>query len=258
VTVGPEALRLDGRVALVTGAARGIGAAVAVALARCGADVAGCDRDAAGLEETVRAVQALGRRAWSAVLDVRDAAAVRAFVARVAAEAGRLDVLVNNAGGTFEAPFLETSEKGEDALVRENWTSAGHCVRAAAPLLRSGGSIVNLTSIEAHRAGPGYAVYSAMKAALESLTRSLALELGPRGIRVNAVAPDAIATPGVPAPPPAVALGRAGEPDDVAGAVVWLVSDLARFVTGATLHVDGGNHAAGGWRRGADGRFTVA
>lgn len=265
MSAGPGGARLADRVALVTGGARGIGAAAAAALARFGAHVALCDRDAEGLAATAAAIEtsiaatrpAAARRVWHAALDVRDAPAVRAFVERVAGEAGRLDVLVNNAGGTFEAPFLEVSERGEDALVRENFASVALCVRAAAPHLREGGAIVNVTSIEAGRAAPGFAIYAAMKAAVESLTRTLALELGPRGIRVNAVAPDAIRTPGVPDTPVAAALGRVGAPEDVADAIVFLASDLARFVTGATLAVDGGNAAAAGWRRGPDGRFTV-
>jgi NAD(P)-dependent dehydrogenase (short-subunit alcohol dehydrogenase family) len=255
MALGADVLRLDGRVALVTGAAAGIGAAVARELARFGADVAACDRDAAGLAENERAIAALGRRAWSGTLDVREDAALRDFVSRVAREAGRIDVLVNNAGGGFRATFLELSEKGQDALVRENFASVASGVRAVAPHMPAGGSIISLTSIEAFRAAPGYAVYAAMKAAVESLTRSLALELGPRGIRVNCIAPDVIPTPGIGTPPLRTPLARAGHVDDVAGAALFLASDLSAFVTGTTLHVDGGNHAAGGWRRGADGEW---
>ena len=116
---------------------------------------------------------------------------------------------------------------------------------------------MNLTSVEAHRAAPGYAIYAAMKAAVESLTRSLALELGDRGIRVNCIAPDLIATPGTGAIEAAPPLARVGSVDDVAGAALFLASDLSRFVTGTTVHVDGGTHAAGGWRRGAGGGFEL-
>jgi NAD(P)-dependent dehydrogenase (short-subunit alcohol dehydrogenase family) len=240
----------------VTGAAAGIGRAVALAFARAGADVAACDRDAAGLATLGAELEAAGRRAVVGTLDVRDGEALRAFAERAAGALGGLDLLVNNAGGTFQALFADLSEKGEEALVRENWTSVTHGLRAALPHFPPrGGAIVNLTSIEAHRAAPGYAVYAAMKAAVESLSRSLALELAPRGIRVNCIAPDAIPTPGTGFRVPATPLAGPGRPEDVAAAALYLASDAAAFVTGATLHVDGGSRAAGGWRRLADGRF---
>jgi len=256
--VEPSSALLTDRVALVTGAAVGIGEAVAIALARWGADVAMCDRDAENLEATAKEVEAAGRAAPSAVFDVRDADAVRAFVASVGERFGRVDVLVNNAGGGFRAGFLEVSDKGEEALVRENFTSVTTFVRATVPLMTRGGSIVNLTSIEAHRAAPGFAVYSAMKAAVANLTKTLALELGERGIRVNCVAPDVIPTPGIGWMEDVTAgtpLGRLGHVDDVAGVVAFLAGDLSSFVTGATIHVDGGNWAAGGWHRLSDGSF---
>ena len=182
----------------MTGAAVGIGAGIALAFARFGAHLALCDRDAEPLAATARAVEATGRRVLSEVFDVRDEPRVKAFLGAVAQAFGRVDVLVNNAGGGFFAPFLELTPGGQDALVRENFASVGHCVRAAVPHMpESGGSIINLTSIEAHRAAPGYATYAAMKAAVASLTRSLALELGERRIRVNCIAPDLIPTPGI-------------------------------------------------------------
>jgi len=254
--LSPEACLLTDRATVVTGAARGIGAAVAAAFAAYGADVAVCDRDAAGLDATAATVTAQGRRVVTGVLDVRDGQAVERFVGEVGDVFGRVDVLVNNAGGTFQAPLLETAQKGQDALVAENFTSVTHCIRAVAPLMSDGGSIVNVTSIEAHRAGPGFALYSAMKAALANLTKSLALELGERGIRVNCIAPDVIPTPGTgPMEGASTPLGRLGTVDDVAGAAVFLASDLAAFVTGTTLHVDGGNLAAGGWHRRPDGTW---
>jgi 3-oxoacyl-[acyl-carrier protein] reductase len=253
-----DSVLLTDRVAVVTGAAVGIGEAIALALARFGADVAVCDRDADALHATVRTIESIGRTAIGAVLDVREGEAAASFVSRVARDAGPIDILVNNAGGGFQSPFLELTAKGQEALVHENFTSVAHFVRATVPLMpATGGSIINVTSIEAHRAAPGYAVYSAMKAAVENLTRSLALELGTRLIRVNCIAPDAIPTPGVGEVVPATPLSRPGSTDDVAGAAIFLASDLSRFVTGTTLHVDGGGLAAGGWRRKTGGGFEL-
>jgi NAD(P)-dependent dehydrogenase (short-subunit alcohol dehydrogenase family) len=256
MAIMPENVLLTDRLVVVTGAAMGIGAAVAGACARFGADVALCDRDADALAGTVADVETTGRHAFSAVLDVRDSAAVESWVASL----GPIDVLVNNAGGGFRAEFLDVNEKGQDALIRENFTSVTNFVRACVPKMPADGraSIVNITSIEAHRAAPGFAVYSAMKAAVASLTKSLALELGERRIRVNCIAPDVIPTPGVGEMPVKTPLPVAGHVDDIAGAVIYLASDLSRFVTGTTLHVDGGNAAAGGWARGADGGWVTA
>ena len=257
VTPSPVQILLTDRLAVVTGAAAGIGAATAVALARFGADVVLCDRDADGLAHTVGEVVEVGRDATASVLDVRDHAAVAEWIGGIGQP---LDIVVNNPGGGFAAPFADVSPKGEEALIAENFTSATAVIRAALPHLADGASIINITTIEAHRAAPGFAVYAAMKAGLANLTRSLALELAPRRIRVNAVAPDVIPTPGLGMLEEAIAAkaerGEAMQPwpdagtaDDVAAAVVWLASPMARFVTGTTVHVDGGTWASGGWRR---------
>ncbi len=263
---GRDAVDLGGKVALVTGAAQGIGAATAVTLARFGADVAACDREPGGLHATAAAIDAAGRRCVSGELDVRDRDAVTGWLADVAAAYGRIDVLVNNAGGGFYAPFADVSPKGQQALIDENFTSVTNFVRGSLELLVPGASIVNVTSIEASRAAPGFGVYAAMKAAVESLTKTLALELAPRRIRVNAVAPDAMPTPGDEDLAEAVSHGQRdaygrkvplgwGDVDDAAGAVVYLASDLARWVTGTVLRVDGGSHAASGWARRNDGTY---
>lgn len=255
----PNRPLLAGRVAIVTGAAVGLGAAIADGFARFGADLALCDRDEENLAATAEAARQRGRRVHTGLLDVREGDAVASFLDEAVSELGAVHVLVNNAGGGFFAPFLEVGERGQEALVRENFTSVTHFVRGFVPLVpEEGGSIVNVTSIEAHRAGPGFAIYSAMKAAVANLTRSLALELADRRIRVNCIAPDMIPTPGIGALPEGrTPLARSGHPDDVAGAALFLASDLSGFVTGTTLHVDGGSWAAGGWRRSAAGGWEV-
>jgi NAD(P)-dependent dehydrogenase (short-subunit alcohol dehydrogenase family) len=250
VPLNPDDLLLTGDVCVVTGAAQGIGRATAEALRAFGAVVAGCDRDADGLRELDLPMMA--------VLDVRDARAVHEFVQTVVDALGRIDVLVNNVGGGFQADFLDVSAKGQAALVAENFESVTSFVRACVPHMRKGGAIVNITSVEAHRAAPGFAVYSAMKAAVENLTKTLALELGHAGIRVTCVAPDVIPTPGIGDLDGVVTpLGGPGHVDDVAAAVVYLVGRGGGFVTGTTVHVDGGTHAAGGWYRAPDGTWLT-
>lgn len=262
VTLDPSTVLLTDRVAIVTGAAVGIGEAIALAFAEFGAHVAVCDRDVENLDVTANAIERSGRRVVAGELDVRDGDAVRDFVEVVRVELGRVDILVNNAGGGFHAPFLDVNDKGQDALIRENFTSVTNFVRATVPLFpETGGSIVNITSIEAHRAGPNYAVYSAMKAGVLSLTKSLALELGERLIRVNCIAPDVIPTPGISANGEMgihTPLPIRSHADDVAGAAVYLASDLSRFVTGTTVHVDGGNTAAAGWIRADEGMWRTS
>jgi NAD(P)-dependent dehydrogenase (short-subunit alcohol dehydrogenase family) len=268
-TLDPSAVLLTDRVAVVTGAAQGIGKACALALARFGAHVAVCDRKGPELAETVAEIEALGRRTVSGVLDVRDEEASAAFLADVAAEFGSVDILVNNAGGGFWSPFLEVNAKGENALIRENFGSVTIFVRHTVPLMTNGGSIVNITSVEGHRAGPGFAIYSAMKAAVTNLTFSLSMELAAKKIRINCIAPDMIPTPGdagLASDSAAIeqqdleltSWPETGSPDDCAAACVYLAGDLSRFVTGSAIHVDGGTWAAHGWKiRRRDGTFTL-
>jgi 3-oxoacyl-[acyl-carrier protein] reductase len=269
----PESILLTDRTAIVTGAARGIGRATALALARFGADVAVCDRLGDELNETVAEITALGRLAPSAVLDVRDSEAVQNWITKLAGDWDHLEILVNNAGGGFFSPVMDLSAKGQAALIAENFTQVVDVTRCCLPLLAAGASgaqgfggasIINITSVEAHRAGPGFGIYSAMKAAVANMTQTLALELASQRIRVNAIAPDMIPTPGDEqltedsealsgttwARTPWPDEGHAG---DVASAAVWLAGPMSKFVTGTTVHVDGGTLASSGWKRPTDG-----
>jgi 3-oxoacyl-[acyl-carrier protein] reductase len=266
--VGSAVRLLEGKVALVTGAGAGIGKAIACLFAAHGARVVTAEIRGEEGERTVAEIAAAGGEALAVETDVRDPEQVARAVASAEARFGGLDVLVNNAGGTFQSPFLETSEKGWDALIRTNLKSVLHCTRAAAPRLiaRGGGSIVNVVSIEGVRAAPLYAPYAACKAAVISFTQTMALELAPHRIRVNAIAPDLCLTEGLRAMVSAdalrshahiVPLGRAADPAEIAGPAVFLASELAAYVTGTTLHVDGGTHAAGGWYSNPDGTGYV-
>ena len=265
--LSPDRILLTDRVAVVTGAARGIGASTAVAMARFGADVAIFDMNPALLPDVVEQVEASGRRCVSDVLDARDDDAVAAFMRRVHDELGPIDVLVNNAGGTFQALFADTSPKGEHTLIRENFSTVTNCVRHGIPLMSDGAAIINVTSVEAHHAAPRYGVYAAMKAAVEQFTKTLALEYGHRGIRANCVAPDMMLTPGDAVlaeqasslmeglhPTP---LERTAEAEECASVIVFLASDMASFVTGASILVDGGTVAAGSWKTRIDGTFGL-
>ncbi|MBW2292625.1 MAG: SDR family oxidoreductase [Deltaproteobacteria bacterium] len=267
MVLDPQVLSLADRVALITGAGAGIGQSTAICLASFGASVALCDRDGDALAQTAKLIEEQGGEAFCEVLDVREHADVERFVGHVADRFEHIDILVNNAGGTFQSAFQDVSERGQQALVDLNFTSVTQLVRASLPHMhdrssdrepsRNGPSIVNITSIEAHRAAPGYAIYAAMKAAVVNLSMSLALELGDRNIRVNCVAPDMIPTPGTGPMDYDTPLRQRGQVDDVAGAVLYLVSPLSAFVTGSTIHVDGGNAAAGGWRRNEKGGFDL-
>jgi NAD(P)-dependent dehydrogenase (short-subunit alcohol dehydrogenase family) len=256
---------LAGRAAVVTGAGAGIGKGIALGFAAFGARVALLERNPETADATAAEIAAAGGEALPLSTDVRDGDAVERALAAVVERFGGVDVLVNNVGGTFHAAFTETTEKGWDALIRTNLKSVFHGTRSAATRMAAqgrGGSIVNVVSIEGVRAAPGYAAYAACKAAVINFTQSMALELAPHQIRVNAIAPDICLTEGLRAMVGEaelarhrhlVPLGRAGVPEDLAGAAVFLASDLAAYVTGITLHVDGGTHAAGGWYRDPSG-----
>jgi 3-oxoacyl-[acyl-carrier protein] reductase len=260
MAIEPAQVRLTDRVAIVTGAGQGIGEGIALALAAFGAKVVCADRRGETAAQTAAEIERAGGEALASHTDVRGGEAVAAMVEATVTRFGRIDILVNCAGGTFRAPFLELKESDWDKVLRANLKTTLLCCHAVAPVMiagRRGGSIINITTIEAQRAGPGFAIYSAAKGGLAIFTKSLALELAEHRIRVNCIAPDEILTPGVAKFFPAsqlasdyryhIPLRRAGKPDDVAGPAVFLASDLSSYVTGETIYVTGGTNAAGGW-----------
>ncbi|WP_353858252.1 SDR family oxidoreductase [Azospirillum formosense] len=243
---------LVGKRALVTGGSRGIGAAIALALADKGADVAiSYERSAGRAAEVVRAVEAKGRRAVAIQADSADPAAMAALVGRTVEALGGLDILVNNAGIARQGTVAEMSLADIDALLDVNVRAAVLVAQAAIPHLKKGGRIVFIGSCLADRiTAPGVTVYSMTKSAQIALTHGLARELGPRDITVNLVQPGATDTDMNPANGDhaeilrsQTPLGRYGKPEDVAAAVAFLASPAARQISGATLTVDGGLNA---------------
>jgi 3-oxoacyl-[acyl-carrier protein] reductase len=243
-------LDLEGRVALVTGAARGIGAATALALAEAGARVALVDREPDGLARTANAIGGAGGEAVAIPADVTDAPSVERAVAIVVAEWGRLDVLVNNAGIVRDATLGKVADEDWQATLDVNLRGTMVCTRAALGPMRKAGSgrILSATSVVARMGNYGQTAYAASKAGIIGLTRAWARELGPLGITANAVAPGFIETDMVRGVPEKVlgallartAAGRLGQPEEVANVYVFLASDLASFINGAVIGVDGG------------------
>lgn len=264
-------LDLTDQVAFVTGGGAGIGRAVAICLAAHGADVAVLDVVPDRAAEVVARVEEFGRQCLALPANAMDADQVTKAVEAAAKRFGRLDILVNNAGGVTRRSFTELVEKNWRRHIDLNLVSALAATSAAAPVMIAagrGGAIINVTSIEGSRAAPGYAVYAACKAALNNLTRTLAVEFADHGIRVNAIAPDFTVTPGLSGNftgPVAetknmseaqddimrrrVPLGRGGIDEECGHLAVFLASKMASYITGTIIPIDGGTWGSSGWIR---------
>ncbi len=247
-----DSFKLDGKVALVTGAAQGLGQSMAIALAEAGADIAGLDR--ISCEKTCEAVRALGRRYCESVLDLRAASVndLRAAVARIVGEMGHIDVLVNNAGTIRRAPAVDFSESDWDDVLQINLKTAFFLAQAVGRLMiaQGGGKIINTTSMLSFQGGILVPSYTASKSGLAGITRALANEWAQHNINVNAIAPGYMATDNTAAlradPNRSTSIldripaGRWGTPEDLRGVVVFLASSASDYLNGAIIPVDGG------------------
>lgn len=248
-----DMFRLDGQVALVTGASRGIGKAIALGLAAAGADVAVLARGTAALEEVAKEIADLGRRSFVITCDIEDAGQIENSVSAAVAELGRVDIMVNNAGGfSHVGPFLEMTTDDWNRTTRSNLESVVHfCRLVGRQMIENGrGSVINVASVGGYNGVPMLGPYAVAKAGVISLTRTLSAEWAAHGVRVNAIAPGWTRTQltsafaGNPELERelirTVPLGQWGEPEDLAGAAVYLASAASRMVTGSCLTVDGG------------------
>ena len=243
-------MRLSGKTALVTGATRGIGREIALAFAREGADVAICGRTSPALDAAKAEIESAGRRCQAFVVDVSQAAAVEAMTAKLLDNWGRLDILVNNAGMTRDGLLVRMKDEDWDSVLAVNLKGTFLCTRAVARTMmrQRSGRIINLASIVGLMGNAGQANYAASKAGIIGFTKSVARELGSRGVTVNAIAPGFIETEMTQALSDEaktqwqaqIPLGRFGQSSDVAQAALFLASEAANYITGQVLQVDGG------------------
>jgi 3-oxoacyl-[acyl-carrier protein] reductase len=243
-------MSLEGRVALVTGAAQGIGRAIALALAEVGAEIAGGDVNMEKMESVAKEIEALGRKALAIHLDISNPDSVKQGVEKVLAAWQKIDILVNNAGITKDNLLLRMKPEDWDLVLRINLSGAFHCLRAVLPgmVKQRYGRIINIASVVAQAGNPGQANYVSSKAGLIGLTKAVASEVGSRNITVNAVAPGFIATAMTEKLPEEVKqrmlrmipLGRMGTDKDVACAVRFLATEEAGYITGHVLNINGG------------------
>ena len=241
---------LENQIAVVTGAGRGIGRAIALKFAAAGADVVCVSRTAENSEKVAAEVRALSRKAWALAVDVADGAAVTAAAEKILAEAGKVDILVNNAGVTRDGLLMRMSTDDWDAVLNTNLRGAFHFTKALtrAFLKQRSGRILNIASVIGLMGNAGQANYAASKAGLIGFTKSVAKELASRGITVNAIAPGFIETDMTSALKPEmkqallgqIPLNSLGQADDIASAALFLASPEARYITGQVLTVDGG------------------
>lgn len=241
---------LQNKVAFITGAGRGIGREIALLMAGQGADIVAADIGADDLAETGRLVAEKGVRVSTVIADITKADKVRAGVDAGVAELGRLDILVNNAAIFQEAPFLDMTEQQWQLNLNVNLTGVFNVTRAVAPILvrQKSGCVVSISSIDAFQGCRNYSQYAMAKAGVVGLTRTLAQEFGPFGVRVNAVAPGIVETDMTRERvaqnraqyEAKIPLGRVGQPRDIARAALFLASDLAEYITGQVIHVNGG------------------
>ncbi len=243
-------MELDGKVALITGAAQGIGKAIALMLAKNGADIVVSDINLEKAQETSREIEAMGRRSMAIKVDVSKSEEVEQMVEKIINEFGKIDILVNNAGITRDKLILRMTEEDWDAVLNVNLKGTFNCTKAVIRHMskQKSGKIVNIASVSGEMGNPGQANYSASKAGVIGFTKTIAREFAQRGINVNAIAPGYIETPMTDILPEKVKeelkkmipLERLGKPEDVAQAVLFLVSEASSYITGQVLNVNGG------------------